>query len=466
MGVYLGQLPPAEIARFKAELAETIIANFSYPRFYDYRTNSLRMRPVDRAKRQEVWLFLSSVDFTTWSRIDLVSADFPRQIERLFIQFVQRNRSFFGEQGRKRMPDVRMLISSSAIAVAQGMRGHLSGQRQGTPFGSARPVVTWSAMSVSGKPEASWEQISNATFQLQQQMQEIRGEGKAAPAAPTTTNEGRTPLSPTRRTAMPRTQSEPDAKPPMPAPAMRPEQNGNRTSATPAPSQKSTPTATPLRPAASTVSTPPTPTTRRQDAPAASTTTTMPPPTTNDPIEQARSRSARPAGPQTSPVAPAQVSEQNGTTYPASARIVAEPAPNDASVMPPTPRPVEARVVSQPLAQSSQPTTGSLSNGVTTPRESGLRLGTDDLAIFEELQKQLIVWLRIELVRAGTDISGQTPPQLLELLRQQGLIDETRLQVISTLLNLADQVLKSGQVSILDYKQALLFHLMHTRHWK
>src|SRR5579883_1993030 len=100
MGTYLGQLPPAEFARFKAELAETLIANFSYPRFFDQRTGSLRMRPVDRAKRQEVWLYLSSFDFTPWSRVDVATPDFQNYVERLLIQFVQRNRAFFGEQGR------------------------------------------------------------------------------------------------------------------------------------------------------------------------------------------------------------------------------------------------------------------------------------------------------------------------------------------------------------------------------
>jgi len=48
VGIYLGQQPPAELARLKAELAETLIANFCYPRFLDYRTNTLRMRPIDR----------------------------------------------------------------------------------------------------------------------------------------------------------------------------------------------------------------------------------------------------------------------------------------------------------------------------------------------------------------------------------------------------------------------------------
>src|SRR5947209_4162683 len=170
MGISLGQLPPAELARLKAELAETLIANFCYPRFFDYRTESLRMRPVDRAKRQEVWLYLSSVDFTTWNRVDVMSPDFQRQLERLFIQFVQRNRSFFGEQGRKRMSDVRMLISSSATTVTQSLRTHIAGQRPtGTaPFGSPRSVVSWSTKSIQGKQEASWEKIAAATMLLQQ----------------------------------------------------------------------------------------------------------------------------------------------------------------------------------------------------------------------------------------------------------------------------------------------------------
>ena len=55
VGIFVSQLPPSELARLKAELAETLISNFCYPRFYDYRIDSLRMRPIDRTKRQEVW---------------------------------------------------------------------------------------------------------------------------------------------------------------------------------------------------------------------------------------------------------------------------------------------------------------------------------------------------------------------------------------------------------------------------
>ena len=212
-GIYLGQLPPAEVARLKAELAETIIANFCYPRFFDYRTDSLRMRPVDRAKRQEVWLYLSSVDFTAWNRVDLMSLDFQRSIERLFIQFVQRNRSFFGEQGRKRMSDVRMLITSTSTTVAQGLRTHVTGQRQDRqgipPFGSPRQAVSW-ATPGKGQAEPTWEQIVTTTMLLQQQLQELRGEVKTpppseSPATPATSS----PQRKINRTSSTRVEQEP-----------------------------------------------------------------------------------------------------------------------------------------------------------------------------------------------------------------------------------------------------------------
>src|ERR1700682_4914965 len=184
MGMYLGQLPPAEIARLKAELAETLITNFCYPRFFDPRTQTLRMRPVDRAKRQEVWLYLSSVDFTSWSRVDLMSADLQHQVERLFILFVQRNRSFFGEQGRKRMTDIRMLINTSASSVVLGLRNHVSGQKAGTPpFGSPRPVVSWNAALSTRRVEPGWEEIAAGTMALQKQIQEVRGEVKSGSAS-------------------------------------------------------------------------------------------------------------------------------------------------------------------------------------------------------------------------------------------------------------------------------------------
>lgn len=408
IGISLGQLPPAEMARLKAELAETLVANFCYPRFFDHRTGSLSMRPVDRSKRQDVWLYLSSFDFTAWDRVDLLSPDFQHHVEGLFIQFVQRNRSFFGNQGRKRMSDIRMLINSCASSVAQGLRNHITNQKQGdTSFGSPRPVVSWSGSQVNSRPDLAWEQIAPGTMALQQQLQELRGEMK-----PGTSSGGRATNGSTKGTT----------------------KRGNR-------GQRSTKSGgefdygdVPQTPTIA--NSPATPLVNGRPA------TPMPQPVANGSFSAASSMQAR----QSDPLGPL------GETPVRSSMTTETPGRSSQAFT----KPSAARSPSSPMPISSPPT-------AAPGQREMLTIGEDDVAIFEQMRHQLFVWLRVEAVRADLEIANQGPSQLLELLRQQGRLDDTRLQVVSTLLNLANQVIKTRVVSILDYKQALMFHLMHTR---
>lgn len=530
MGVYIGQLPPAEIARLKAELAETLIANFCYPRFFDHRKQALCTRPVDRAKRQEVWLYLSSFDFTIWGRLDLMSVELQHQVERLFIQFVQRNRSFFGEQGRRRMADIRMLINTCASSVVQNLRLHISGQKQlNPPFGSPRPVVSWSAPSLSGKVEPGWEQISASTMQLQQQLQELRGEPtrSAAPA--------QTPARGTRSGAL-RAENAPvaagtqeygqaastlgDALPPTPHVRPRPAANApGRPAATVAPAQStqapqqgrrlSEPLSQPVARADAPAAT--RPETSRRSGPLAPPTTPSSDtwrntrggvspassgtqgrrPSTGLPDPRARVEAPQSVQPEAAQVFEPAESYQPQTSNGARHSRSGSTAPSygaiesmQTSSMSPV-RPEDFTAFRNPSAsgerendyvapiavKSAQPSpthstapTPLATDLSAAPRESNaLAVGDDDIAIFEQMRQQLVVWLRVEMITSGQEIDGQGPLQLIELLRQQGRIDETRLQVVSTLLNLANQVIKTGQVSLMDYKQALMFHLMHTR---
>ena len=124
-----------------------------------------------------------------------------------------------------------------------------------------------------------------------------------------------------------------------------------------------------------------------------------------------------------------------------------------------SPVPVAASPAAQ---QNAVPPTETMA--VAHQRESAPAVvSEEDVAIFEQMRHQLMLWLRVEAVRSGIDISNQGPTQLLELLRQQDKCDETRLQIVSTMLNLCNQVMKNGKASLYDYKQALMFHLMHTR---
>jgi hypothetical protein len=441
MGVFLGQLPPAELARLKAELAETLIAHFCYPRFFDYRSESLRTRPVDRSKRQEVWLYLSSVDFTAWNRVDLMSPDFQHHIERLIIHFVQRNRSFFGEQGRKRIADLRMLIGSSALSVTQGLRGHLSGNPRNNPaFGSPRPVSSWSTMSITGSPEPGWEQIASSTLLLQQQVQESRGEIKPVPlqseARPAPINSRR--LSRVQAAAGNTTNAiEYQATSTPVAPVSKSTSQDNARSITSVSSPKSAPSVNTER-SSSNVS----PLSMPKVEPVV--------PPVETPIVPATS-AAIPVKPPRIVVPPSPVPEKG---QPSDSSTVASPLPSAGKGQLPTPPAAVQPQVFPPAA----PVVTTSSNGSTA-----LSLAEEDVAIFEQLRHQLIVWLRIEAVRSGMDISNQRPSQLLELLRKQDNYDESRLQIVSTLLNLANQIINNGQASLLDYKHAMMFHLLHTK---
>jgi len=452
MGVFLSQLPPADLARLKAELAETLIANFCYPRFFDHRTNSLRMRPVGRAKRQEVWLFLSSTDFTTWNRVDLTSSDFQRHIERLIVSFVQRNRSFFGQQGRKRMSDVRMLISSCSSRVVEGMRGHLLGRQPGNPpFGSPRPSISWSTTNGSGCPEPNWEQIVSATMVLQQQLQEIRGEIKSAtvqlnevPPPSQLTKQGQRAENGLSGNGVKHEMA------PLPLEQISNGKSGSQAGysisspAGPKGNKPSTLSGTSVASPAASITALPTP-----DIDAAIPfieTPTVPTPIVEMPIA-GRSAEVAPT--------PSSDSEQ---AQPVT--IQANPASQSWEVVRfSQPQQSPPRLPQTPPSPPPTPLPGLTTN----PGKSETAVINEDTAIFERMHQQLVLWLRVEALRLELDIVGKSPLQLLELLRQQNGFDETRLQVVSTLLNLSNQVMKTGQATLLDYKQGLMFYLVHTK---
>jgi hypothetical protein len=423
VGILVSQLPPAELARLKAELAEVLIANFCYPRFYDYRTDSLRMRPVDRSKRQEAWQYLSSIDFNAWGRIDLMSPDFQRQVERLFIYFVQRNRSFFGEQGRKRMADVRMLIGHASASVVEGLRGHLTGRQNS--FGNPRQVTSWVTSNVTGRLEPTWEQIVATTMLLQQQLQEMRGEIKAAATNDVRPNGAASKHSIRGRSAVNgNSVVETGAIPERPVSTSKPNSQAEvRTSSSYERPKVTHPVASPTTQTADAST--------RVDAPVRK-------------IEQVVVTEEK-----LTHVVKSRESAVNtaAVTIPEQSREQVQGSSNAPAVVPP-----------RDLMQTPQV-------GITTkvPESTTVFASEEDVAIFEQMRHQLIVWIRVEAVRAGIDIAGHNPSELLDLLQRLDGVDGTRLQVTSTLLTLCDQIIAAGHASILEYKQAMMFYLMHTR---
>lgn len=110
---------------------------------------------------------------------------------------------------------------------------------------------------------------------------------------------------------------------------------------------------------------------------------------------------------------------------------------------------LQSAASAEPLARSGENATALISD--------------EDVVIFEQLRHQLLVWLRVEAVRSGAELGNQGAFQLVDLLRRQEGMDLARLQVVSTLLNMCDQIISSGKATLFDYKQAMMFYLMHTR---
>ena len=431
MGILVSQLPPAELARLKAELAETLISNFCYPRFYDYRIDSLRMRPVDRSKRQEVWQYLGSVDFNAWGRIDLMSPDFQRQVERLLIYFVQRNRTFFGDQGRKRMADIRLLISASSTSIVEGLRGHLTGKSNG--FGNPRPINSWANSNITKRIDPAWEQLVAPTMLLQHQIQEVRGELKA------TQNEMR-----------PNGASSPKH-------SMRERSNANGHS------NGVTEHELPLDKHAS----------------------------TNDGLVQVEQQTfpdtdqSKITNPLTSPdaIEAQPVSDNKSVDELLNQKDQVLISEGEAAALHLEQDNVIANTTFTPQKQSLEPLQDSISApairqsqelsqinsasqvevSTKEPANATVLVSEEDVVIFQQMRHQLVVWTRIEAVRSGLDIASHEPSELLDMLQQIDGIDETRLQVTSSLINLCDQIIAAGQASLLEYKQAIMFYLMHTR---
>jgi hypothetical protein len=183
MGGSLSQLTSRQLERLKSELAEVIIANFCYPAFLDYRLNTLRTRPVDRRKRQEVWAYVSSVNFNPLASMDVASMDFRRFVERVFLRYIDMNRALIATASARQAAAARARVPLLAVSVARGLADYLVLSEAST-FGQARLVESWGATS-DGVREPSWEQIEKSTQVLQTTLVYLRAAGPERVAAPT-----------------------------------------------------------------------------------------------------------------------------------------------------------------------------------------------------------------------------------------------------------------------------------------
>ena len=181
MGSSLKDLSSRQLERLKSELAEVIIANFCYPVFLDYRLNSLRTRPVNRRKRQEVWSYVNSVNMNALNSIDAASMDFRRFVERVFLRYIEMNRGLIGAISSRQVATVRARVPQLAVQVARGLVDYLT-VSEASSFGRARPIESWSVLNAKSS-DFTWEQIEHSTQVLQTTLVYLRANKDTGPAA-------------------------------------------------------------------------------------------------------------------------------------------------------------------------------------------------------------------------------------------------------------------------------------------
>lgn len=181
MGSSLKDLNSRQLERLKSELAEVIIANFCYPSFLDYRLNSLRTRPVDRRKRQEVWAYVNSLNMNALSSMEAASMDFRRFIERVFLRYIEINRGLIGAISSRQVATVRARVPQLAVQVARGLADYLA-VSEASSFGRARPIESWSLLAAKSS-ELTWEQIERSTQVLQTTLVYLRTNKDTGPTA-------------------------------------------------------------------------------------------------------------------------------------------------------------------------------------------------------------------------------------------------------------------------------------------
>jgi hypothetical protein len=181
MGSSLKDLNSRQLERLKSELAEVIIANFCYPSFLDYRLNSLRTRPVDRRKRQEVWAYVNSLNMNALSSMEAASMDFRRFVERVFLRYIEINRGLIGAISSRQVATVRARVPQLAVQVARGLVDYLA-VSEASSFGRARPIESWSLLAAKDR-ELTWEQIERSTQVLQTTLVYLRTNKDTGPTA-------------------------------------------------------------------------------------------------------------------------------------------------------------------------------------------------------------------------------------------------------------------------------------------
>lgn len=400
MGVSVGDLQPAQMDRLRGELVEVLTAHYAYPTFFDFRADHAAMRPVDRAKREEVEHFLRSANFSALERTDITSPELRRFLERLLLRYIEVNPSLRSQKLNRRLPALRARAARLAAEVQRGLVAHLD--RKAPAFGAPRQHPSWVAGGAHGRHDGEGEHNTRVLEALLVRRDDAPATREPAASAAGASQWGRSmadatiPVSAT--TGAPATLSATFA-------AFGP---GNGIAEAP--------------------------------------TGPLGPPPARGSAEQ---RSL-----------PPDLMNLYGD-YLRDMQPEMEAASPPAALPPPVSVPLPRALPPQDAGYDgprARPDMGAPAAPVTATDD-----GRSDKLIFWQLRYQLEAYVRRAAKSYGVQVSSGEPAGVLDALRRSGFVDEADLQLAEGILAITDRVTAAGAATTEDYRQALMLYLLYHR---
>ena len=445
MAVSVRTLEQRQLERLRAELGEVIAAGFAYPPFFDFRANRLAVRPVDRAKRDEIALFLNSFNFEPLMQSDVGSPEVRRFIERLLLRYLEVNEAFARPRHKRLLPGLRAHAARVAAETQRNLQAHLNGSAAG--FGARRAAPSW-AMGSDQQVRTPPEERAHNTRILEAillRSDTEAGSGSAPAAAP----------------AQQRAQA-PQRGPATPGPRVE-----DRWGA----SWGGRPTGDLTVPVSA------------QDFARANLAGGG-----RSPFEGLATgaqsgilRDETPLADQ--PTGPLAAFTANGAPGAASGArdlpaelyqlysdylsdMQPDPTPPPPVFTPPPPAPpsFQSQAQSQPQRppmRDAGPAPSPQPAPLAQPAVSSNPRG--DKLIFWQLRYQLEAYIRRAAYSYGVPNRGGDPASVLDALRRSGFVDEADLRIAEGIFALTDRVTAGGAASVEDYQQALMLYLLYHR---
>jgi hypothetical protein len=450
MGVSLGTLDRAQIERWRAALSDAIATSFAYPPFFDYPARTATMRPVDRAKRNEIDEFVRSANLEPVERLDVSSPEVRRFIERLFLRYLEVNPALAQARLQRRLPQLRSYVPRAAADTQRALKGHAEGGGAGTATQQAQRSWSGSALRMAN------EGGEHNTRVLEAVLARGRSGDLGLPSTPiiaSTADERpaeKHHVSSGRLAAVERARGLADAPTPTPGySAPLPNQSpfagletGSQSTAFANLSGISDIATGPL-----VLDGAPSSGSAHRDGASGAYASASPPRELPPDLYRLYGDYLRDMQPE------APVTEQEPAM---DAPTVAVPAAS-----------AELQY-SYANAASSNPVSSAADTGDSTPtrpfssRASAADARGDQL-IFWQLRYQLEAYVRDAARGYGVTMQSGDPSGVLDALRRSGFVDESDLRIAEGILALTDRVTSYGTATVEDYRQALTLYLLYHR---